>query len=93
VFADWRWAATLQSHTSRKVLASGGLASETPAFWFDYVRIIQDFERWPAELSDLNVNTVVLSSDQPVVERVRASSEWRVVYDDVHVLVAERAGS
>lgn len=92
VFANWQWAAELQRDLGqdRRVLAAGGLASETPAFWLDYVRIIQDFERWPSELQDLNVDVLVLTTDQPVVGSVRSASEWHVVYDRDHVVVAER---
>jgi hypothetical protein len=91
VFADWRWAGQLQQQLAEPVLASGGLASESTDFWLDYVRITQDHERWSTELRDLNADLVVLSSDQrPVVERVRASSQWHVLYDGADAFVAER---
>ena len=43
VLADWRWAGELQRNlgNGRTVLASGGLASESPDFWLDYVRILE----------------------------------------------------
>jgi hypothetical protein len=91
VFADWRWAAELQRHTPRKVLASGGLASESAQFWLDYVRVTQDFEPWPDELRNLNVDLVVLPvEDAGIVDQIRASGEWRVVYDGDRVVVAAR---
>lgn len=92
VFADWRWAPELQRDLGqdRRVLGSGGLASETQAFWIDYVRIIQDFEKWPDELRGLNAEVLVLPIDQPVIDQIRSSSEWHVVYDADNVLVAER---
>jgi hypothetical protein len=94
VLADWRWAPQLQRDlgTDRRVLASGGLASETPDFWLDYVRVVQDFEKWPDELRGLNADVLVLPTDQPVTNQVRSSSDWHVVYDSEHVLVAEREG-
>ena len=92
VFADWRWAPQLQRDIGqgRHVLAAGGLGSESSSFWLDYVRIIQDFERWPAELRDLNVDVVVLAGDEPVVDQVRSSADWHVVFDADNALVAER---
>jgi hypothetical protein len=95
VFADWRWAPDLQRDLPRQnVLASGGIASETPDFWLDYVRIVQDYEQWPAELNRLNVNLLVLDRTQSgFVDEVRASRDWQVVYDSGLALVAERAAA
>jgi hypothetical protein len=90
VFADWRWTSQLQQQLGEPVLASGGLASESPDFWLNYVRITQDHERWSAELHDLNANLVVLSGDQVALEqRVRVSSQWHVLYDGADAFVAE----
>jgi hypothetical protein len=92
VFADWRWAAELQQHLDERVLASGGLASESSDFWLNYVRITQDHERWSAELRDLDADMVVLSPDQSaLIQVVRASSEWHALYDGGDAFVAERA--
>jgi hypothetical protein len=94
VFADWRWAGELQQHLVQPVLASGGLASASPDFWLDYVRITQDRERWATELRDLNADLVVLNADQrQVVEQVRASSQWHVLYAGADAFVAERVRS
>src|SRR5579864_3098277 len=95
VFVDWRWAATVQSRLNgRKVLASGGLASESADFWLDYVRIVQDYYQWPSELRDLGVTEVVLNTDQPeLADQVRASADWRVLYDTGNALVAERVNT
>jgi hypothetical protein len=96
VFADWRWAPQLQRDLGarRTVLAAGGLASETPDFWLDYVRVVHDYERWPTELGDMNVDLVVLDATQlALIDQVRTSSEWRVLYDTADAFVAERAGS
>jgi hypothetical protein len=96
VFADWRWAPEVQRGLGGdwRVLAAGGLASETPDFWLDYVRIVQDYEAWPSELQRLNVDLLVLDTGQsPLVDQVRASSDWRVVYDSGNALVARRQGT
>jgi hypothetical protein len=92
VFADWRWASTIQAGTDRRVLGSAGPGSESDDFWLNYVRITQDYEQWPAELRDLNVNVLVLNTESAdLVGQVRASSEWHVVYDAGNAFVAERA--
>jgi hypothetical protein len=91
VFADWRWAPELQRHVDGHVLGAAGLASETPPFWLDYVRITQDFEQWPAELRAMDVDLLVVDTDQPALpDQVRGSAEWRVVYEGSHALVAQR---
>ncbi|MBV9892882.1 MAG: hypothetical protein JO020_01790 [Chloroflexi bacterium] len=93
VFAEWQWAPQLQRDLGpdHHVLAAAGLASETPSFWLDYVRITQDYEQWPSELRGLNADVLVLSTDYPVVEQVRSSAAWHVVYDGGGALVAQRA--
>lgn len=93
-FADWRWAPELQQRLpDRHVLAAGGLASESDQFWLDYVRIIQDHEQWPAELRELDVDLLVVNTEQPgFVDQIRASSDWHVLYDSGATLVAERSG-
>ena len=76
----------------RRVLAAGGLASESPDFWLNYVRIVNDYEQWPAELRALNADLLVLDSDNSTLaDQVRASSEWRVLYDTGNAFVAERS--
>jgi hypothetical protein len=95
VFADWRWAPTLQHDLAdRAVLASGGLATQSHEFWLDYVRISRGHARWAALLQQLDVAVVVLepSAQQPASELIRASADWRVLYDAPDALVAERAG-
>lgn len=93
VFADWRWAPLLQQRMPQAhVLAAGGLASESPDFWLNYVRIVNDYEQWPAELRALNADLLVLDSDNSTLaDQVRASSEWRVLYDTGNAFVAERS--
>jgi hypothetical protein len=94
VFADWRWATELQQDLPQQVLASGGLASESPRFWLDYVRIVQDHERWSTELQDLGADVVVLNPEQDALSQdVRASSHWHVLYDGADAFVAERVAS
>jgi hypothetical protein len=94
VLADWRWAGQLQHDlgAGSHVLAAGGLGSESSDFWLDYVRLIQGHERWPEELQQLNVDLLVLNSEQrPIANLVRTSTDWHVVYDADNALVAERA--
>jgi hypothetical protein len=96
VFADWRWTQALQrsAGSTRHVLAADGLASETPEFWLDYVRVTQGHERWADGLRRLGVSLVVLDAadqDRPAANLVRQSSDWRVMYDADGVLVAERS--
>jgi hypothetical protein len=94
VFTDWRWAAELQHHLDHPVLASGGLASESAEFWLDYVRITQDYERWPDELRNLNVDLLVLpAEDAALLDQVRASADWQVLYDQDSVVVARRGSA
>jgi hypothetical protein len=92
VLADWRWAGQLQRDLGpRRVLAAGGLASESSDFWTDYVRIIQGHERWADELRQRNVDVLVLDAElRPITELVRTSADWHVVYDADNALVAER---
>jgi hypothetical protein len=97
VLADWRWAADVQRRlgADRLVLASGGIASESSDFWLDYVRIARGHEHWAAALVRLEVNLVVLeAADQqrPTADLVRASADWRVLYDANNALVATRVG-
>jgi hypothetical protein len=76
------------------VLASGGLVAEPTDFWLDYLRIAQGHERWADLLTQMNVDVLVLdSSDQQrqAAAFVRASPDWRVVYDSGGTLVAQRA--
>jgi hypothetical protein len=94
--ADWRWAGDLQRQlgADRLVLASGGPGSESTDFWLDYVRIAKGHERWASALRQMDVDLVVLeSSDQQhqAAELVRASADWRVLYDANDALVAARA--
>lgn len=96
VLADWRWAPALQRQlgSSRAVLASGGLVAEPTDFWLDYLRIAQGHERWADLLTQMNVDVLVLdSSDQQrqAAAFVRASPDWRVLYDSAGALVAQRA--
>jgi hypothetical protein len=94
VFADWRWAPELQRDlgSARHVLAAGGLASESPDFWLDYVRVAQDHEQWQTALDRRDVGLLVVDADLTgLVDQVRASGQWRVVYDAGRVLVAQRA--
>src|SRR5438876_139828 len=69
VLADWRWAGELQRNlgNGRTVLASGGLASESPDFWLDYVRILQGHEHWAKALQRMNVDLLVLDTRQPQI--------------------------
>jgi hypothetical protein len=91
VFADWRWAPELQRNLDARVLGAGGLASESAAFWLDYVRVTQDFEAWPAELRAMNVDLLVIDTDQSgLADQVRVSADWRVLFDADRALVAER---
>jgi hypothetical protein len=96
ILADWRWAGDLQRRVGadRLVLASGGVGSEPPDFWLDYVRIARGHERWASALRQMQVDLVVLeSSDQQhqAAELIRASADWRVLYDANDALVAARA--
>jgi len=94
VLADWRWAGQLQRELGpgRRVLAAGGLASESSDFWLDYVRIIQGHERWSEELRQRNIDLLVLDTEvRPITNLVRTSSDWHVLYDAENALVAERA--
>jgi hypothetical protein len=95
VLADWRWAADLQRNvvgSRHTVLAAGGLASESPDFWLDYVRILQGHERWAEALQRMNVDLLVVDTHQhQLADLVRTSNQWRVVYDADEALVAERA--
>lgn len=92
--ADWRWASALQSASGDRdrVLAAGGLASEPIDFWMDYLRVVQGHERWAEVLDRLNVDEVVLETtqDRPAADLLRASANWRVVYDGEGALVAVR---
>jgi hypothetical protein len=95
IMADWRWAGGLQRRlgADRVVLAAGGLTSESADFWLDYVRIARGHEHWAAALASLDVNVVVLeSADQqrPTADLIRASADWRVLYDASNALVAAR---
>jgi hypothetical protein len=93
VFSDWRWAPELQHEVAadRRVLPSGGLGSENPAFWLHYAHVMQDHEQWSADLRDLNADVLVLTTDAPdLVRQVRDSSDWQVDYDAGNALVAER---
>ena len=93
VFADWQWAPELQRHVESRVLAANGLASESPGFWNDYVRITHDFEQWPDQLRALDVDLVVIDTDLPgFSDDIRSSPDWRVLYDADHALVAQRVG-
>jgi hypothetical protein len=95
ILADWRWAGDLQQQLGdQHVLAAHGLTSESTDFWLDYVRITQDSELWPTELQSRNVNLLVLNTeDRGVVDQVRASGDWQVLYDGSSALVAERRGA
>lgn len=98
VLADWRWAGDLQRQVGadRVVLASGGVTSESTEFWLDYVRIADGHERWAAALREMDADLVVLeAADQqrPAADLVRASADWRVIYDANGALVAARMGS
>jgi hypothetical protein len=77
---------------SGRVLAASGLASETPEFWVDYVRITQGHERWAQALNRMGVGAVVLDTalSRPAVDLVRGSEDWHVTYDADGVVVAER---
>jgi hypothetical protein len=92
VFADWRWAPGLQRDGRSRVLAAGGLVSEPPDFWVDYVRIIQGHERWAEALKRFDANLVVLDTTYsgPAADLVRTSADWRVTFDGDGALVAER---
>jgi hypothetical protein len=93
VFTDWRWAPALQGQVNEKVLAAGGLGSESPEFWANYVRITLDYERWNNALRDLHVDVLAFPTDDAeFVDDVRASSDWHVVYDADNVLVASHLG-
>jgi hypothetical protein len=95
VFAEYRWASELQQRLpGRRVLAAGGLASESEQFWLDYVRIVEDHEQWPTELRELDADLLVLNTEQPeLADQIRASGDWRVLYDSGTVLVAQRSGA
>jgi hypothetical protein len=98
VFADWRWAAGLSSQLAgtRSVLPAGGIASESKAFWLDYARIAQGYDRWAELLQGMHVDLLVLDADgqmRRTADLVRTSSDWRVLYDADGALVAERATS
>jgi hypothetical protein len=93
VFADWRWAPELQRELpDRTVMAAGGLTSESPDFWLNYVRVVQDYEHWPTELQSMNANLLVLNTDNAdLADQVRASPDWHVLYDTGNAFVAQRA--
>ena len=95
VFADWRWAGDLRRASRGQVLAADGLASESPEFWVDYVRITQGHERWAEALNRMGVGLVVLDTTQarPAADLLRVAPDWRVTYDADGVLVAERRSS
>jgi hypothetical protein len=85
----------LQRHTGdpRRVLAGGGLASQSPEFWVDYLRIAFGHERWADLLKEWDVGLVVLDAvdqQRAAAELVRASAEWHVIFDADGALVAER---
>jgi hypothetical protein len=94
VFADWRWAPTLQRELGSNVhiYASGGLASESNDFWIAYLRVAQGHERWAEDLQRLNVDLVVLDTadERPAADLVRQSPDWHVTFDSDGALVAER---
>jgi hypothetical protein len=95
VLADWRWAAEVQQRLgpTHTVLASAGLASESPGFWLNYLQVAQGHARWAADLRQLQVNLVVLeSTDQQhaAAELVRTSPDWHVLFDAGGALIAER---
>jgi hypothetical protein len=95
VLADWRWAAEVQRRLgpTQPVLASAGLASESPAFWLSYLQVAQGHARWAADLRQLHVDLVVLeSADQQhaAAELVRASPDWHVLFDASGAVIAER---
>jgi hypothetical protein len=95
VLADWRWAPDLQRRvaSARNVLAGGGLASESPDFWLDYLRIAFGHERWADLLKGRDVGLVVLDSvdqQRAAADLVRASTDWHVIFDADGALVAER---
>jgi hypothetical protein len=96
VFADWRWAGDLQRAMgpSQQVLAAGGMASEPPDFWLEYVRVVQGHERWADDLQRLSASVVVLDAAGQARQGaalVRTSPDWRVLYDADGALVAQRA--
>jgi hypothetical protein len=95
VLADWRWAGDLQRRIgiTRVVWAADGLTAESADFWLDYLRLAQGHERWSAVLHQLDVDLVVLDAagqQRQAADLVRASSDWRVIFDANGVLVAER---
>jgi hypothetical protein len=95
VMADWRWAGDLQRQVGagRAVFAAGGLASESPEFWVDYLRIAQGHERWAELLRQRDVDLLVLDADdqqRAAAALVRASADWHVTFDAAGALVAER---
>jgi hypothetical protein len=95
VMADWRWAGELQQRVgaNRHVWASNGLTSESSDFWLDYLRVAQGHLRWAEILRQLNVDLLVLDAtvqQRQAAELVRASADWRVMFDASGVLVAER---
>jgi hypothetical protein len=95
VFADWRWAPDLQRAlgSRTRVLSAGGPATESADFWVDYLRISQGHERWQEALTSMNADLLVLETNasRPAANLVRASAEWRVLYDAEGALVARRA--
>jgi hypothetical protein len=97
VLVSWRWAPELQRRagSERLVLAASGLSSESTDFWLDYLRVAQAHERWAEILRAYDVGVVVFDArdrERSAAELIRGSSDWRVLFDDGQVLVAERAG-
>jgi hypothetical protein len=98
VLADWHWASDVQ-HTlgaDRHVWTANGLTSESNDFWLDYLRVAQGHAHWAAILRQMHVDLLVLDAageQRQAAELVRASSDWRVLFDARGVLVAERISS
>src|SRR2546421_72455 len=64
VFADWRWAPTLQAALpAQQVLGSKGIAGESDDYWMDYLRVVQGHERWDTILRDMNARVLLVPVD------------------------------
>jgi hypothetical protein len=95
VMTDWRWAVDLQERLGgqRRVFASGGLTSESSEAWLDYLRVAQGHEHWAEALRAQGIGLVVFNAADQQAQAaalIRASADWRVLYDTAGGLVAER---
>ena len=60
--------------------------------WMDYLNISNATGDWDSKLNDYGVNTLMLSpSEQPaLVDAVKLSGEWELIYKDESVILFKR---